>query len=186
MVAKKTKYELTVPPRFLYRYRPLHDQFSSVRQMLEHDRWWFGSRANFDDPEDMISPAYDFDNPELAERARRENQNFMDNTGVLCLSASAKHPKLWDEYAAAGKGVCIKLESDHVVHPDNGPFRVNYSDAPQPLWKPFQDNGKPLVHLLQKKRIWSYQREWRCIRKWNPGEQPTVCYHSMWHSQALV
>jgi hypothetical protein len=90
------------------------------------------------------------------------------------------------EYAAAGKGVCLKLESDHVVHPDNGPFRVNYSDAPKPPWKPFQDNGNPLIHLLQKKRIWSYQGEWRCIRKWNPGEQPTVGYHSMWDAQALA
>jgi hypothetical protein len=124
-VARKTKYEKMVPPQFLNRYRPLHDSFSSVQQMLEHDRWWFGSQATFDDPEDMISPVYDFDDTELAERARRANQEFMDNTGVLCLSVSIEQPRLWMEYTAAGKGVCLKLESDHVVHPDNGPFRVN-------------------------------------------------------------
>src|ERR1700694_1838861 len=44
-MAKKTKYDLVVPPRFLYRYRPLHDEFSSIQQMLERDRWWFGSRT---------------------------------------------------------------------------------------------------------------------------------------------
>jgi hypothetical protein len=58
-MAKKTKYDLIVPPRFLYRYRPLHDEFSSIQQMLERDRWWFGSRTKFDDSEDMLSPEYD-------------------------------------------------------------------------------------------------------------------------------
>jgi hypothetical protein len=175
-----------VPPRFLYRYRPLHDPFSSVQQILEHDRWWVGSRANFDDVQDMISPGYDFHDTDLAERARRENQAFMDHTGVLCLSVSATQPRLWSEYAASGKGVCFKLESDYIVHPDNGPFRVNYSDAPKPLWKPFQNNPTPLVHLLQKKNNWSYQGEWRCILKWNPGEQFTVGYRSMWQNRALA
>jgi hypothetical protein len=183
---KKTDYDRIVPPRFLYRYRPLHDEFSSLRQMLEQDRWWFGSRAKFDDPEDMISPVYDFPDPELAKRARKANQDFMDNTGVLCLSISARQPRLWAEYAADGKGVCIQLESDYIVDPDHGPFRVNYCDVPKPSWKPFQDNRAPLVYLLQKKRVWSYQGEWRCILKWNPGDSPTVGYRSMWHKRALA
>jgi hypothetical protein len=121
--------------------------------MLERDRWWFGSRTKFDDSEDMFFPGYDFEDPEIERRAREENQEFMNNTGVLCLSVSAKQPRLWREYAAAGKGICIKLESDYIVHPDNGPFRVRYSDDPKPLWKAFQDNPDPLVYLLQKEEI---------------------------------
>jgi hypothetical protein len=154
--------------------------------MLGHDRWWFGSRAKFDDPEDMISPSYDFNDLEIAHRAKKENQDFMDNTGVLCLSVGLKQRRLWEEYAGGGKGVCMKLESDYIVHPDNGPFRVNYCDTPKPPWKPFQDNPQPLVHLLQKKRFWSYQGEWRCILRWNPGEKPTVGYRSMWRKRALA
>jgi hypothetical protein len=185
-MAKKTKYDLIVPPRFLYRYRPLHDEFSSIQQMLERDRWWFGSRTKFDDSEDMLSPEYDFVDAEIARRAREENHEFMNNTGVLCLSISAKQPRLWEEYAAAGKGICIKLESDYIVHPDDGPFRVNYSDDAKPLWKAFQDNPNPLVYLLQKKTFWSYQGEWRCVARWNPGDKPTVGYRSMLNKRALA
>jgi hypothetical protein len=82
--------------------------------------------------------------------------------------------------------VCIQLESDYIVHPDNGPFRVSYCDAPKPSWKPFQDNRAPLVYLLQKKRVRSYQGEWRRILKWNPGDSPTVGYRSMWKKRALA
>ena len=185
-MATKAKYDLIVPPRFLYRYRPLHDEFSSIREMLERDRWWFGSRTNFDDSEDMLFPGYDFEDPEIARRAKEENQEFMNNTGVLCLSASAKQPRLWTEYAAGGKGICIKLESDYIVHPDNGPFKVNYSDDPKPLWKAFRNNPTPLVYLLRKKRSWSYQAEWRCLVKWNNGDNPTVGYRSMWQKRALA
>ncbi len=134
----------------------------------------------------MVSPVYDFPDLETAKRAQKKNQDFMDNTGVMCLSVSARQPRLWAEYAANGKGVCIKLESDYIVHPDNGPFRVNYCDAPKPPWKPFQDIRAPLVHLLQKKKVWAYQGEWRCILQWNPGENPTVGYRSMWQNRALA
>jgi hypothetical protein len=186
-VAKLTRYAQVVPPRFLYRYRDLHDEFSSLRQMLERDLWWFGSRTKFDDPEDMVFPGYDFADREAARRAHKQNQKeFLDNTGVMCLSVSVKQPRLWHEYAAAGKGVSIKLESDYIVQPDNGPFRVNYSDEPKPLWKAFQNNPDPLVYLLQKKRFWSYQGEWRCILRWNPGDKPTVGYHRMGHKRELA
>jgi|GEM_PF-2430362 len=185
-MAKRREYDRLVPPRFLYRYRPLHDEFSSLGRMLQFDQWWFGSRTKFDDEEDMAFPGYDFQDEELSRRATETTQNFMDNTGVLCLSASAKHPKLWELYAAGGRGVCIKLESDFIVAPDDGPFKVSYADDPKPLWKAFRDNPNPLLYLLQKKRRWSYQSEWRCIRTWNPGEPPTVGLHRMLTKRALA
>jgi hypothetical protein len=186
-VAKRREYDQVVPPRFLYRYRPLHDEFSSLQQMFEFDKWWFGSRKKFDDEkEDMVFPGYDFEDQELSRRASEDTQRFMDKTGVLCLSSSAKHPKLWELYAAAGEGVCIKLESDFIVDPDNGPFRVNYSDDPKPLWRAFRDNPDPTLYLLRKKRRWSYQSEWRCVLKWNPDEEPTVGPHPTLTKRALA
>lgn len=182
-MAKRSKYDQLVPPRFLYRYRPLHDEFSSLQQMLECDRWWFGSRTKFDDEEDMVFPG--FEDQEISPGAREIIQKIMDNTGVLCLSSSVKHPKLWELYAAAGKGVAIKLESDFIVAPDNGPFRVNYSDDPKPLWRAFRDNPDPALYLLRKKRHWSYQSEWRCILKWNPNGKPTVGPRPMFTGRSL-
>ena len=172
-------YNAVVPPRFVYRYRPLNDEFSSIQEMLKNDRWWFGSRLKFDDEEDMKFLGYEHPDQEAARRAAKETQEFMDNTGILCLSRSASHPTLWKKYAADGKGICIKLESDYLVEVENGPFRVTYSNRPKPLWKPFAENPDPLQHLLQKKRCWDYQGEWRCIVKWNAGDNPTVGYRSL-------
>jgi hypothetical protein len=185
-MAKRREYDRVVPPRFLYRYRPLHDEFSSLPQILESDKWWFGSRTKFDDEEDMVFPGYDFEDQEVSRRASEDTQKFMDNTGVLCLSGSAKHPRLWELYAAKGRGVCIKLESDFIVAPDNGPFRVSYSDDPKPLWRAFRENPDPALYLLRKKKHWSYQSEWRCILKWNGDEQPTVGLHPMLTKRALA
>jgi hypothetical protein len=154
--------------------------------MLENDRWWFGSRLKFDDEEDMKFPGYDHPDREAARRAAKETQEFMDNTGILCLSRSPNHPTLWKKYAAEGKGICIELESDHLVEIDNGPFRVTYSNRPKPLWRPLEDNPNPLQHLLQKKTDWSYQGEWRCILKWKEGDEPTVGYRSLLTKQALA
>jgi hypothetical protein len=179
------KYQRLVPPRFLYRYQPLHDNYSSLRQMLERARWWFSSRAEFDDEEDMLFPGFNRNNSELS-RAALNVQGFMDGTGVLCLSASAKQPLLWELYAGSGRGVCIKLESNYVVHPDHGPFKVHYSDEPKPLWNPFGGNRNPTSYLLRKKRRWSYQAEWRCILKWNDDEKPTVGYRPLFSKRALA
>lgn len=153
--------------------------------MLDLDLWWFGSRTKFDDEDDMVFPGYDFEDREISRRASEGIQKFMDNTGVLCLSVSAKHPKLWELYAAAGRGVCIKLESDFIVAPANGPFRVSYSDDPKALWKAFRDNPDPLQYLLRKNRHWSYQSEWRCIWRWNPDEEPTIGLHPMLTKRVL-
>jgi hypothetical protein len=183
-MAKRSKYDRLVPPRFLYRFRTLHDEFSSLQQMLELDKWWFGSRAKFDDEEDMVFPG--FEDEEISPGAHEVIQQIMDNTGVLCVSSTVKHPKLWELYAAAGKGVCIKLESDFIVVPDNGPFRVEYSDEEKPRWRAFRDNPDPALYLLRKKRHWSYQSEWRCILKWNPDEKPTVGAHPMLTGRALA
>jgi hypothetical protein len=185
VMAKRSRYNQVVPPRFLYRYRPLRDEFSSLQQMLRFDKWWFGSRTKFDDEEDMVFPGYDLDDSNLSRSASVETQRFMDNTGVLCLSSSATHPKLGELYAARGRGVCIKLESDFIVDPDYGPFKVTYSDEAKPLWRPFQENSEPTFHLLRKKRHWSYQGEWRCILKWNVDEKPTVGNHPMLSKRAL-
>lgn len=170
-----------VPPRSLYKYRPVVDPHDSVRKMLALNCWWFGSRRSFDDPEDLIFPGIKEDRRLVRlnlETARADMQDVLDKTGVFCLSESAKDPDLWRLYASDGAGICVELESDHVTEPDFGPFKVIYSDKPKPLWDHFagQEKRRKFVdaHLLQKKRIWRNQAEWRCIRKWERREEATA------------
>jgi len=129
-----------IPPRLLYKYRPFVDPHDSVRKILAQNSWWFGSRRAFDDEEDFIFPGVEGDS-RLAgldlERAKRDMQELLDQTGVFCLSESPKDPDLWRRYASDGAGICIELESDYVTEPDFGPFRVTYSDRPKPLWDQF-------------------------------------------------
>ena len=70
---------------------------------------------------------------------------------------------LWKRYAADGKGICIKLESDYLVEIDNGPFKVTYSNRPKLLWKPFAENQDPPTASNEKDYMWHYQWEPRCI-----------------------
>ena len=175
-----TKKEL-IPPRSLFKYRPFADPNDSVRHMLSLNMWWFGSRRYFDDSEDFIFPGIKpdchIDACEL-ERVKAHMQDVLDKTGVFCLSEMADHPKLWSKYAADGAGLCVELESDHVTEPDQGPFRVKYSDRPKPPWQyratQEKRNALTTAALLQKTTGWRYQAEWRCIRTWQRDAKATA------------
>jgi len=169
------------PPRLLYKYRPFADTNDSVRKILAQNNWWFGSRLSFDDDEDFVFPGVE-DDPRLVgvdlERAKTDMQDVLDKTGVFCLSENPKDADLWRRYASDGAGICFELESDYVTELDFGPFKVTYSDRSKPLWNRFAhaDERRKLVdaHLLQKRRCWRGQAEWRCIRKWEPQQRPTA------------
>jgi Protein of unknown function (DUF2971) len=170
-----------IPPRMLYKYRPLVDGHDSVRKALAQNRWWFGSRRAFDDEDDFIFPGVR-DDARLSgadtERLATDMQEVLDGTGVFCLSESAKDLDLWRRYACDGAGICIELESDHVTETDFSPFKVRYSDRPKPLWDQFASPKKRRkvtdAHLLQKNTRWKHQAEWRCIRTWERQERPTA------------
>jgi hypothetical protein len=155
--------------------------------MLAQNRWWFGSRKNFDDSEDFVFPGIRQDHRLAAydlERAKDDMQEVLDKTGVFCLSERADHPKLWSLYAAEGAGLCLELESDYVTDPDYGPFRVKYSDRPKPEWEHGgtreKRNKLATAALLQKSTVWGYQAEWRCIRIWPQNARATAGrYYSM-------
>lgn len=182
-----------IPPKLLFKYRPLVDQFNSVHRALARNLWWFGSRLSFDDRDDFVFPGIRYDRRLAAidmDRARSDMQEVLDRTGVFCMSARADHPTLWSLYAADGAGLCFELEADWVTKPDYGPFLVAYSDAPKPLWEPRASQEKrnrlATAALLQKATRWNYQSEWRCIRTWPRNGAPTANRHYPIAERALV
>ena len=52
---ERPESEATVP-RFLCRYRALHDPNDSLHKILANNLWYFGFRKHFDDHEDVVLP----------------------------------------------------------------------------------------------------------------------------------
>jgi hypothetical protein len=99
-----------IPPKLVYKYRPFADPHDSIRRMLAQNRWWFGSRKNFDDSADFVFPGIRHNRRLVAYDlacAKAAMQEVLDNTGVFCRSERADHAKLWSLYAADGAGLCM-------------------------------------------------------------------------------
>lgn len=137
-----TNPEPTIP-RFLYRYRAFRDEYDSLRRILRENRWYFGSRVNFDDQDDCIVTGVKIDrdyleslvrartgtmspeqlnrikqfvaDPEGAKRVVAELQGYVDNVGILCLSELDDDSAMWCAYADNGRGVCLQLDMTKLI-----------------------------------------------------------------------
>ena len=146
VVTVPTNSEPTIP-RFLYRYRALHDGYDSLRKILQENRWYFGSRVNFDDQEDCILSGVKIDreylehvartrdgtlsarqlnriqqlvgDPEAGTRIVAEMQGYVDNVGILCLSELDDDTELWRKYADYGSGVCLQLDMTKLIESEH-------------------------------------------------------------------
>jgi hypothetical protein len=131
-------------PRFLHRYRAVKDDFDSLRKILVENRWYFGSRVNFDDQEDCVVPGVTVDrsyleklarthfgtltpelriqieqllaDPQAEKRAKADLQGSIDNVGILCLSELDDDSELWRIYADNGRGVCLRLDMTKLIN----------------------------------------------------------------------
>jgi hypothetical protein len=130
-------------PRFLHRYRAFRDEYDSLRKILAENRWYLGSRVNFDDQEDCLVPGVIVDrsyleklmrtqygtltpalrsqikqllaDPQAEKRVTADMQGYVDNVGILCLSELDDDSELWRIYADNGRGVCLRLDMAKVI-----------------------------------------------------------------------
>ena len=211
--ARKPSPKDTVP-KYLFRYRAYGDAYDSLRRILQNNEWYFGSRKHFNDTQDCRVPGVIIDRAHLRRmmakkdggrlsKARRSEieqylsdpraeqgtltavQQYVDSVGILCLSELPDHPKLWEEYADNGRGVCLMLKTLKIAfardYIERGPFEIMYSDNPKLAWDPrgsksFQ-NAQTEDHLLRKGTKWAYEKEWRFFL--HRGEEPTVGMHPL-------
>jgi hypothetical protein len=138
-------------PRWLYRYRAFQDEHDSLRSILKKNRWYFGSRASFDDHEDCVVPGIVIDrrhservvrtkdggmtperqrqiaqllaDPLAPSRITADVQHLVDHVGILCLSELDDDPELWRLYADDGRGVCLRLDAIKVAEAE--PYRLH-------------------------------------------------------------
>jgi Protein of unknown function (DUF2971) len=95
--------------------------------------------------------------------------------GVLCLSETADNLLMWAHYADNHRGVTIQFESEHTFFsegelgfdlPNSG--RVEYADK-RPILS--HSNLRSPRLLFRKSPEWSYEKEWRFIKKLSDADR---------------
>ncbi len=89
-----------------------------------------------------------------------------DSYGVFCVSARDGSSIMWSHYCRSHTGICIEYEVGEIL-----PHKVQYSHLrPLPLGGDIISNANQLDSeitrvLTTKLQDWSYENEWRLIRK---------------------
>ena len=86
------------------------------------------------------------------------------NLGIFSLSEVADSDPMWGLYASSGSGFVVEFNSDHdffkAANGNNLLRKVKYTDERIPdFWR------NPLYLFLIKKQKWSFEREWRMIKR---------------------
>lgn len=108
-------------------------------------------------------------------------QATLDNSGVICLTDTPLDKRMWEEYAAGHRGICLCFESSET--PFASTYDVNYvSDLP--IVK-FNADSEELVEafLLTKGASFSWEREWRYVDINKGGGYKPI---SPWALRAIV
>jgi hypothetical protein len=148
------KFHVPVPP-ILYKYYP-------PQRVDVLDNWTvrFTNPANFNDAFDSNWSA-----PTPAERIERAK--FRNSLGIFCSTTDPDNHLMWVHYAGQHTGFVIGFKSGGAIF-SGGELREVQYDTPPPISPP------SLELCWYKDNHWSYEKEWRCIRKIGPGEKRDI------------
>jgi hypothetical protein len=91
-------------------------------------------------------------------------QNIIKATGICCFSSEKNDILMWSHYALDHSGLCIGFHSNR--HFFRTAWEVEYSDHIPIITRPHDDAHTMLEKaLLTKSKHWSYEKEWRIIRR---------------------
>jgi hypothetical protein len=122
-----------------------------------------------------------WENPSNHAKVLEDIQQTLDNTGVICLTHTALDERMWNEYAANHRGICLCFETSET--PFSSTLDVNYV-AELPTVKINADSGEQIeAFLLTKTSSCSWEREWRFVDYNRGGGYKQI---SPWALQAIV
>ena len=107
-------------------------------------------------------------------RFKEVYEDFLDNTGLYCLSEVNDDILMWSHYADGHKGLCLEFETIiDAMHAYSMLFgsaiEVTYSEE-RPILNILK-RGEPMEYqkaLLTKSNHWNYEKEWRIVN--SPAE----------------
>ncbi|QEZ48757.1 DUF2971 domain-containing protein [Cupriavidus oxalaticus] len=177
----------------LYKFMAIHkaeyiDWFTSILE----GRIYYSSPTSFNDPFEMSSLLAPLDKsvfatqrrmagyiPVTPSQSRAEygrylnefsakprpalSSDWIEGLGVLCLTTQKDNLLMWAHYAANHSGVCIGFDSGYEPFTDAQP--VLYSERRPAVSSRTPDMELLRGALLTKSPHWSYEKEWRAIKR---------------------
>lgn len=185
----RTLYRILGPkPRALYKYHTVNQY---LFDLLDNNRFWAGSAVDLNDPYDcnfeisykffrskyldQIKPSeigikstgaeedkrvWDSLAPVFDQNLLGAFQNFYrSQIGVCCFSQNLVSELMWSHYANAGKGVCLGFNFSDNKGIEKKIMPVKYANDAIEV----RDEIDRFKAMFQKRRSWSYEREWRIL-----------------------
>lgn len=159
---------------------------------LLNGRIYFSAPAGFNDPFELSAKVNISSSPLLSALSQKErdevlrifrlrpptalSEDWKEKVGILCLSEDPANILMWSHYANNHSGICIGFDTDH--KPFSSAHLVSYSDE-RPAAEFNSDPEKLLTRvLLTKSKHWSYEREWRSIKRTIESDELNFYYGS--------
>lgn len=146
---------------------------------LLNGRIYFSAPANFNDPFELSAKVNISSSPLLKTLSQKERNEVLrifrlrvpsalsdewkEKVGILCLTEDPSNILMWSHYASNHSGICVGFDTDY--KPFDSANQVYYSDG----WPSaeFNSDSEQLLKrvLLTKSKHWSYEKEWRSIKR---------------------
>lgn len=181
----------------LYKYCSVSTSSQMSRAIdLLNGRIYFSAPANFNDPFELSAKVNISSSPLLGTLSQKEKNEILrifrlrpptalsddwkEKVGILCLSEDPANILMWSHYSNNHSGICIGFDTDQ--KPFSSAKMVNYSDE-RPAADFNSDSEKLFSRvLLTKSKHWSYEREWRSIKRTIESEELNFYYKTFENS----
>jgi hypothetical protein len=161
-----TNQQIYPPPPILYKYCPPE----------RLDILW-GCAVRFTPPTEF-NDTFDTRHPVTGTREIRLAQlKFRATRGILCLTETADDHLMWVHYARNHTGFVVGFDAQSAFFRDEGRLLapVHYAE-PSIIPVPSQPELDEPGIAFYKSPAWSYEREWRCVKRFRTDESRLVSF----------
>lgn len=130
-------------------------------------------------PPDAFNDTFDSDYliSSSVPKGRLDRARYRTNVGIFCLTEDPTNHLMWVHYAGGHTGFVVGFNTSAPVFKENDAIldNVEYTDDPMPVVTD-PSNPPPRVFFL-KSKVWRYEEEWRCFRKFDSKESRGVYFN---------
>ena len=165
-------------PKYLFKYKSISsiEDVERLLDIIKNSRIYYPTYKQLNDP--LEGAGFNIDIPgwagisiiRAADLELEPIEKIKLDYGILSLSESPNSPQLWAHYANNYKGVCLCLRTDGLL---KNVKKVSYRDE-RDISMAFDKTAMRkavLENLFIKQGDWSYEQEWRDIRRIRKKDQ---------------
>jgi Protein of unknown function (DUF2971) len=164
---------LMMRPSVLYRYRSItSERFERELEAITGPYVWCASYRTMNDPMEGYYRAV-FESSNFSTQTIEQVYQSKIDLGLTSFSETHDNELMWVHYAGNYTGICVEYQYDllselaYVEDDDLELKPIDYSEKPLELDVSVLRDGMAAARriLMQKKKSWSYEREWRLMGK---------------------